>query len=79
MDTNSHQEAEGSGLGPATKRARWGGICGQLRMLTSCCMWLLYVLSTKLDGTCHTDCSVCGSRFGVLSIGCGPPFYIDAM
>ena len=46
-------------------RVGGGGICGPV---LDYCMWLLYVLSTKLDGTCHTDCSVCGSRFGVLSI-----------
>ena len=30
----------------------------------------------KLEGTCHTDCFVCGSRFGFFLYG---PFYIDAM
>ena len=42
---------------PPGARALGGGICGQVRLP-----------ATKLDETCHTDCSVCGSRFGVLSI-----------
>ena len=39
---------------PPGARALGGGICGQVR-----------VPARKLEGTCHTDCFVCGSRSGV--------------